>query len=369
MQGIRNSPLLDLKVVVTGSHLSPEFGMTWTELALDGFQIDNQVEMLLSSDSPTGISKSIAIGLIGLADVFSNLTPDLILVLGDRFEILSAVIAALPSRVPVAHIHGGEITTGAFDDAVRHAITKMSHLHFVAAEEYRQRVIQMGEDPARVHCVGGLGVDAITKVPLLERRELEEDLGLKLLPRSILVTFHPATLDPEPSTAQFSEVLRALETLEQTTLIFTMPNADTTSRALMAMVTSFVAGHPNAYSFNSLGQQRYLSCLRHVDVIMGNSSSGILEAPTLRTPTINIGDRQKGRLKASSIIDCSPDKEAIEAALAKAYSPRFQEGLSAAVNPYGAGGAAEAIVGILEHVHLEGIVQKEFYDWDWTRPR
>lgn len=362
MEGIRETCGLDLQVIATGMHLSPEFGLTYREIEKDGFLIDHKVEMLLSSDTPTGLAKSMGLGLIGFGDALEQLQPDLMLVLGDRFEIFSAVAAALVARIPVAHLHGGETTEGAFDEAIRHSITKMSHLHFVAAEEYRKRVIQLGEHPERVFLVGGLGIDNIKKLPLLDHAALEASLGFELGRRNLLVTFHPVTLDNQTSAQQMAELLAALETLEDTHLIFTMPNADTDGRALFDMVKRFVADHANARIYTSLGQLRYLSCIRHVDGVVGNSSSGLAEVPSFGKGTINIGDRQRGRLKAESVIDCPPQFQAILDAIKTLYSPGFQRSLQKVVNPYGNGGASQKIVQVLQDHPLDGILKKSFHD-------
>jgi GDP/UDP-N,N'-diacetylbacillosamine 2-epimerase (hydrolysing) len=361
MEAIRTCPDLGLQLIATGAHLSPEFGLTYREIEADGFHIDRKLEVLLSSDSATGVAKSTGIALVALAEALQQLQPDVLLVLGDRFEIFAAVAAALFARIPVAHLHGGEVTEGSFDDPMRHCITKMSHLHFVAAEEYRQRVIQLGEHPERVFTVGGLGADGIRKAQLLERAALEASLGIRFASRNLLVTFHPATLDEERSMRQMSELLAALDGLADVQLIFTMPNADTEGRALSAMVREYIAGRVNAHAFTSLGQLRYLSCLRCVDGVVGNSSSGLTEAPTFRIGTINIGDRQNGRLKAASVIDCPADRTAIGAALRELFSPRFQAKLAAVRNPYGEGGASEKIISVLRSHRLEGIVKKAFY--------
>ena len=311
MQGIKDDPDLTLQITVTGMHLSPEFGLTYQAIEQDGFQIDRKVEMLTSSDTPVGIAKSMGLGLIGFADALDELQPDLIVVLGDRFEIFAAVSAALVARIPVAHLHGGETTEGAFDEALRHSITKMSHLHFVAAEEYRKRVIQLGEYPDHVFNVGGLGIDNILKLNLLEKDELEKSLDFKLGKKNLLITFHPVTLEHGTSANQMVELLSALEKLEETHLIFTMPNSDTDGRVLFQMIVEFVSKHPHAKAFTSLGQLRYLSCIKYVDGVVGNSSSGLAEVPSFKKGTINIGDRQKGRLKAVSVIDCEPNKISI----------------------------------------------------------
>lgn len=366
MEGIRNSESLKLQVIATGMHLSPEFGLTYREIISDGFKIDRKIEMLVSSDTPAGLAKSMGLGLIGMGDALEQLKPDLLLVLGDRFEILAAVAAAAVARIPVAHLHGGEATEGAFDDAMRHAITKLSHLHFAAAPEYAARIVQMGEQPDRVFDVGGLGVDALGKIELLDRPALEESLGLELGQRSLLVTYHPITLDAGSSSAQMSELLAALAPLDSTRLIFTMPNADTEGRALFGLIERFVAEHPNANSFVSLGHRRYLSCVRYTDGVIGNSSSGLTEVPSFGKGTVNIGARQRGRLRAESVIDCEPDRVSISAAIDRLYSADFQASLDTARNPYGTGGASERIVAELERVSLDGIVKKRFHDIDVT---
>jgi GDP/UDP-N,N'-diacetylbacillosamine 2-epimerase (hydrolysing) len=362
MEGIRSRPELELQVVATGMHLAPEFGLTYREIERDGFVIDRKVEMLLSSDTSMGLAKSIGVGLMGFADALHELKPDLLLVLGDRFEILSAVTAAMVARIPVAHLHGGEATEGLIDEPIRHSITKMSHLHFVAADEYRRRVIQLGEQPERVHLVGGLGLDNIRKLELLDRAALEKSLDFSLGERSLLVTFHPLTLEHATSEQQMAELLAALDALEDTRLVFTMPNADTDGRVLFAMVRDFVAGRESACVFTSLGQVRYLSCLRHVDGVVGNSSSGLIEAPSFHKGTVNIGDRQRGRLRAASVIDCPPERAAIGAAIARLYSSAFQAELPTVKNPYGEAGASERVVEVIAGVSLDGIVKKRFHD-------
>ncbi|MES2719733.1 MAG: UDP-N-acetylglucosamine 2-epimerase [Pseudomonadota bacterium] len=359
---IRDHKALELQIIATGMHLSPEFGLTYREIEATGFSIDRKIECLLSADTSSAIAKSMGLGLIGFADAYAALQPDLLVVLGDRFEILSAVSAALVSRIPVAHLHGGETTEGAFDEGIRHAITKMSHLHFVAADEYRNRVIQLGEQPERVFQVGGLGVDNIMRLPLLSREALEESLGCTLVRRNLLITFHPVTLEQATSEQQMQELLAALAELPDTRLIFTLPNADTDSRGLIRMVQDFVATHAQARAYTSLGQLRYLSLMREVDAVVGNSSSGLAEAPSFRIGTINIGDRQRGRLKADSVIDCPPEREAISQALARLRSEDFQASLAEARNPYGEGGASEHILRVISDYPLDDILKKSFHD-------
>jgi len=362
MQGIRDDSELTLQVIATGMHLSPEFGLTFREIEKDGFQIDRKVEMLTSSDTSVGIAKSMGLGLISFADALNELKPDLIVVLGDRFEIFAAVSAALVARIPVAHLHGGETTEGAFDEALRHSITKMAHLHFVAAQEYRQRVIQLGEQPDRVFLVGGLGIDNIKRLKLLDRAELEASLDFKLGHKNLLITFHPVTLENSTATEQMAELLEVLAGLADTQLIFTMPNADNDGRALIKMVQQFVAQHSNARAFPSLGQLRYLSCIAQVDGVVGNSSSGLAEVPSFKKGTVNIGDRQRGRLQAASVINCEPTLKGIQAALKKLYTEDFQANLSEVQNPYGEGGASEKVVQTIKYCAIEGIAKKSFYD-------
>ena len=363
MEGIRASQSMELQLIATGMHLSPEFGLTYRDIEADGFRIDRKVEMLLSSDTAAGVTKSMGLGLIGFADALAELKPDLLLVLGDRYEIFAVAAAAMVARIPIAHLHGGESTEGAIDEPIRHSVTKMSHLHFVAAEDYRQRVIQLGEDPQRVFLVGGLGIDNIHKLDLLDRQALEVALAFKLGPRNLLVTFHPATLEHDTAADQMAELLAALETLQETHLIFTMPNADTDGRVLFGQIAAFVSRYPRtAKAFTSLGQRRYLSTVAQVDAVVGNSSSGLVEAPSFRIGTINIGDRQRGRLKAASVIDCGPVRNAIISALNQLYSTAFQQRLVTVVNPYGTGGASDAIVATLEAMPLDGLLKKRFYD-------
>jgi GDP/UDP-N,N'-diacetylbacillosamine 2-epimerase (hydrolysing) len=362
MQGISDSNDLELQVVATGMHVSPEFGYTYSCIEKDGFSIDKKIEMLLSSDSPSGMTKSMGLGLIGFADAMKELKPDVVLLLGDRFEIFAAAAAALLANIPIAHLHGGESTEGAADEAMRHSVTKMAFLHFVANEDYRRRVIQLGEDPARVFLVGGLGIDNIQKLQLLDRTALERELDFELGDKSLLVTFHPATLDGLSADAQIEGLLTALDTLNDTHLVFTLPNADAGSRVLMDRIKQFVAGHANSRAYTSLGQLLYLSCLVHVDGVVGNSSSGIIEAPSFRKGTINIGDRQAGRIKAGSVIDCDCDADSIVEALRCLYSPAFQASLKSVINPYGDGGASDKIVEILQSFPLGATIKKSFYD-------
>ena len=363
MKGIEGDADLELQLIVTGMHLSPEFGLTYRQIEKDGFKIDKKIEMLLSSDTPVGISKSMGLGIIGFAEAYADLKPDIVVLLGDRFEIFSAASAAMIARIPIAHLHGGETTEGAFDEAIRHSITKMSCLHFTAAEEYRRRVIQLGESPDRVFNVSGLGIDNIKKLKLMSREEFEDSINFKLGSKNLLITFHPVTLEHATSEKQFQNLLDALDEIGETKFIFTKPNADTGGRIIVKMIDDYVSrnGH-KAVAFVNLGQLRYLSAMQFMDGVVGNSSSGLTEAPTFKIGTINIGDRQRGRIRADSVIDCNPTKEAILTAVKKLYSKEFQNKLKNVKNPYGEGGASKKIKKILKEKELADILKKQFHD-------
>lgn len=360
MRELERDPDLTLQLVATGMHLSPEFGLTGKMIEQDGFTIDEQVEMLLSSDTAVGVTKSMGLGTIGFADAFARLRPDLLVLLGDRFELLAAAQSALIARIPIAHLAGGDITEGAYDEAIRHSITKMSHLHFVTNEVSARRVRQLGEDPERIHVVGNPGLDHLRETRLLDRAALERRLGLDLRPRNVLVTFHPVTLDEHPAGRPFQELLAALDRLgPEVGIIFTRPNADTEGRALSRMIDGFLAGRDNAVVHGSLGQQLYWSTAARVDAVVGNSSSGLLEVPSLETATVNIGDRQKGRLRATSVIDCPPETTAIAEAVQRA----FALDCTGVVNPYGDGHAAPRIVAAIKAVSEPAtLIKKRFFD-------
>ena len=362
MKEIEADSDLELQIIATGMHLSPEFGLTYKEIEKD-FTINKKIEMLLSSDTPIGISKSMGLAQISFAEAFNELKPDIIVILGDRYEIFSAASAAMIARIPIAHLHGGETTEGAFDEAIRHSITKMSHLHFTAAEKYRERVIQLGENPARVYNVGGMGIENIKRLRLLTKEELEHSIDFKLAQKNILVTFHPVTLEDSSARAQFQELLNAIDVLKGTHIIFTKANSDTDGRIINQMIDEYVAkNHHKSVCFTSLGQLRYLSALQYVDTVAGNSSSGLAEAPSFKIGTINIGDRQKGRIKADSVIDCEPRKESILQAFNRLYSGEFQATLKTIKNPYGDGIASIKVLGVLKIINLESILKKSFYD-------
>jgi GDP/UDP-N,N'-diacetylbacillosamine 2-epimerase (hydrolysing) len=363
LQYLKDSSKVDLQIVVTGMHLSPEFGLTYKVIEQDGFTINKKVELLLSADTPSAISKSMGLGMISFADAFIDLNPDLLVVLGDRFEIFAAVASAISYRIPVAHIHGGETTEGAIDESFRHAITKMSHIHFTANEEYRKRVIQLGEKPFSVFNAGSPGLDNLTKLQLLDKAELESELGFLLGNHSILVTYHPATLEEDTDGKQLNELLESLDYLEGWKIIFTLPNADTHGRVLIERITNYVRiNQDKAAVFTSLGQVRYLSLLKYVSLVIGNSSSGLTEVPSFHIPTINIGDRQGGRMRAMSVIDCHPESASISAAIDLALSTEFQKTLPLVDNPYGQPGASEKIASILMDFPLDNLLKKEFYN-------
>ena len=362
MKGINKDPELELQIVATGMHLSSEYANTYQQIEYDGFVIDKKVDIELSSDSELGISKSMGLGMIGCAKAFNDLKPDLCVVLGDRFEIFSAVSAAMIAKIPIGHIHGGEATEGLIDESIRHSITKMSHIHFVATDEYKNRVIQLGEQPDKVFNVGGLGIDNINKLKLLSRKAFEQATNFSLGEKNILVTFHPVTLEKSTAEIQFKELLRALDELLDTKIIFTKSNSDTDGRVINRMIDDYVTDHDNTISFTSMGQLNYLSALQYMDAVVGNSSSGLIEAPSFKIGTINIGDRQKGRIKAESVISCSSEKDDISKSLIKLYSPEFQNLIKNTKNPYGTGGASKKIINIIKDFNLMGILKKSFYD-------
>lgn len=361
IKGVNDDPDLELQLLVTGMHLSPEFGLTWKQIEQDRFPIAKKIEILLSSDTAVGISKSNGLALISFAEAFDELKPEILILLGDRTETFAAVQAALIAGIPVGHIHGGELTEGAYDDAIRHSITKMSHLHFTATEEYRKRVIQLGEQPETVFNVGAIGLDSIRKLKLLSRGEFETSINQKLMKRNLLVTFHPATLENQSAGEQFQNLLDALNEYDETLLIFTKPNSDKDGRVIIQMIDEYVKNNTDkAIAFTSLGQLRYLSAIKYTDAVVGNSSSGIIEVPAFNKPTVNIGDRQKGRITGPTIFNCEPVTKEIKLALTKAFN--FDK-TKQNKNPFGEGNTSEKILEILkntEHINLK----KWFFDID-----
>jgi len=365
---IQKEAAFQLQLVVTGMHLSPEFGLTYKQIESDGFTINEKVEMLLSGDTDAAIIKSTGLGLIGYADAFNRLQPDWVILLGDRFETFAAATAAHLAKIPIAHLHGGEVTEGATDDAFRHAITKMAFLHFTSAEIYRRRVIQLGEQPERVFNVGAIGLDNIRILPFLSKPELEKDLGISNINNAILVTFHPVTLEKNSAESQMKELLQAFDQLPEFFVIFTLPNADANGRIIIKLINDYVkqnAGRSKAYT--SLGQLRYLSLLKYVKAVVGNSSSGIIEVPAFKIPTINIGNRQGGRMRANSIVDVKPDTNSILKGIEVALSKSFLANCKKTANPYGNGKAAINIVKQIKKTGRLNNLQKKFFDFDYAK--
>lgn len=355
---------LELYLIATGAHLSPEFGLTYQEIEHDGYKIDKKIEMLLSADTPGSIVKSMGVEMIGFADAFADACPDMVVILGDRYEMLAVASAAMIYRIPIAHIHGGETTVGIIDEAIRHAITKMSYLHFATTEAYRNRIIQLGEDPERVFNVGALGVENIKTVKLLEKKALEKTIDFQLRGNTVMVTYHPATLEKKNSAELFGNLLRVLENRAGWDIIFTKANADADGRIINQMIDEFVAEHQDrSIAHASLGQIRYLSLLRYCSVVVGNSSSGIIEVPSFHIPTVDIGDRQRGRIASGSVIHCWTRVEDIDAALCKAMQDDFRQSIRNEKNPYEGEHTSSEIVSTIKRFLQKGIdIKKKFYD-------
>ena len=364
MNAVREDPDLDLRLVATGTHLSSRYGETYRAIEADGFTIDHKVPLDLSDDSPTGIARAMGQALVGFSEYFEGQRPDVVVVLGDRFETMTVAQAAMLTLVPLAHVHGGETTEGAFDEAIRHSISKMAQLHFVSAEVYRDRVVQLGESPDRVFWVGAIGLDHLASMDFFDREALERAMEFELGQRNFLVTYHPVTLDEEPPERPLGELLAALDAYPDAHVVFTGANADTGGDWINSRLRDYCQQAPERRAFfMSLGQRRYLSMLREADVVIGNSSSAILEAPSFRCPTVNIGARQKGRVRAPSVIDCAEDREAIQGAIDRALSPEFTAIADAGVSPYFRDGkAGQKISSILREFDLTGIIQKRFHD-------
>ncbi|MCK7459128.1 UDP-N-acetylglucosamine 2-epimerase [Idiomarina aminovorans] len=364
IKGLKESSKVDLLLFAGGMHLSPEFGKTINQIENDGFKVTEQLEFLLSSDSPVGIAKSMGLAMISAADSFQRTKPDMLVVLGDRYEALAVCQAAMAAQIPIAHIHGGETTEGLIDEAVRHSITKMSHLHFTATEDYRKRVIQLGEPPATVYNFGAPGIDSIKKLKLLERNELSDAIEFNVLDTPFMVvTYHPVTLNKDGAINDFKNLLLTLEKCENFKFIITYPNADTFGRSLIVLLEEFKEKHPDKVLLTkSLGQLRYLSVLKHSELTIGNSSSGLIEAPSFRIPTVNIGDRQRGRVAGDTVINCEGDAESINKALDKALSSSFKEMCAQSKNPYGDGESSRKILNTLLNTDLDNLVYKKFYD-------
>ena len=365
MQEINKDNGLELYLIVSGMHLSPEFGMTYQEIEEDGFEINAKVEMLLSSDSPAGISKSIGLGVIGFADEFQRADLDMLILLGDRYEALSAAICALVMRIPIAHLHGGELTEGAIDEGIRHSITKMSYLHFTSTEQYRNRVIQLGENPERVFYVGALGVENIKKINLMTKEELEKSIHFEIDENTVVVTYHPVTLENNTVEEQFLNLLKVLDRNPKIRMIFTKANADTNGRIVNELIDKYAAQNSErACAFMSLGQKRYLSALKYCRIVIGNSSSGIIEAPSFGKPIINIGDRQKGRICADSVINCGYTQQEIQQAMETALTEEFENKARNCRNPYEKENTAANIISVIKDYLLNDKIKlkKGFYD-------
>lgn len=364
IKGVNDSPSAELQLYVGGMHLSPEFGKTVNQIEADNFEVTEKLEFLLSSDTPVGISKSMGLALISAADSLQRTKPELLVVLGDRFESMAVCQAAMVAQIPIAHIHGGETTEGLIDEAVRHSITKMSHLHFTATEAYRNRVIQLGERPDRVFNVGAPGIDSINALKLMTRQELSESVAFDITNSPyIVVTYHPVTLSSDGAVKDLEQLLISLRQLENYKFIITFPNADTHGRALIPLLEKFekeLTGR--VLLVQSLGQLRYLSALKHCDLVIGNSSSGLIEVPTFKVPTINIGNRQKGRIAGETVINCDGDEQSITKALRMALSPEFNDNCQRSKNPYGEGNSSEKILNTILTSDLEGLVYKSFFD-------
>ena len=367
LSDLYNDPQLDLQIISTGSHLSPEFGYTNQQILDDGFSLSKQIEILLSSDTPVGVSKSMGLAQISFAEAFDELRPDLVVVLGDRYELIPIVSAANISRIPVAHLNGGELTEGAIDELIRHAITKLSQLHFTAMEEYSRRVIQMGESPDRVFNIGEVGLDNILRMELLSKSAFEESIGVKLRKKNLLFTFHPETTQPvDQIETDFRIILDAIATFDDCLIIFTKANADVGGRLINKMIDHYVADNKDySVAFTSLGQLRYLSALQYVDAVVGNSSSGIVESPSFNVASINIGSRQKGRVRAESTIDVELNKHQIIDAIATIYTDAFQKRLRTVINPYGQGNSSQKFLNVVKSFDLSILNSKQFHDVDF----
>lgn len=362
LKALEKEPKIDLQICVTGMHLSPEFGLTYQQIEADGFTIDYKVETLLSSDTGTAIAKSIGLGTIGFADAFQQLQPDIVLVVGDRFEILAATTAALAVRIPVAHCHGGELTFGAIDDAIRHAITKMSHLHFVSTVQYEKRILQLGEEKERVRIVGALGLENI-KQQLISKAAFEEKIGRSLADQNFIITYHPETLSGRSVEEQMTALFESLDQFPKALLIFTQPNADHQGRLINQKIKAYVsANKERAVFFPTLGTKAYLTALSLVDLVIGNSSSGIIEAPSFETPTINIGDRQKGRIQASTVINTPSEAKAIQNAIKHGLEMIQDKSVLKSKNPYEGEQPSRLILNTLLSTPLDNLLFKTFSD-------
>lgn len=361
LKDIQSDPDLTLQLLVSGMHLSPEFGETYKQIEKDGFSIDEKIEILLSSDSAVGTAKSMGLGVLGFADALSRLAPDVLVILGDRFEALAAAQTAMILRIPIVHLHGGEITEGAYDDAIRHAITKLSYLHGTSTEEYRKRVIQLGESPERVKNIGAIGLDHLKRASFMDTQELSESLNFSIDKPYFLVTYHPVTLGEEAPEESFQALLDALDTFPDHQVILTYPNADDGGRRIIPMLEEYARSNPErVLAIPSLGQVRYLSAVKHAAAVIGNSSSGIIEVPAFDVPTVNIGSRQKGRLAAKSVLNAAATKESISNAVSLAVSRKYKAENENIANPYGQGDSSKQVIEMIKGLQFER--SKAFYD-------
>lgn len=365
MKMVQDDADTQLQIIATNMHLSPKYGNTYQEIEKDGFTIDRKIPIIDDNDKDSAVTtvKSMAKALAGFADAYDELKPDMVVVLGDRYEIMAAATAALIERIPIAHLYGGEITEGAYDDAIRHSVTKMSHLHFTSCEEYRHRVIQLGEQPDHVFNVGSIGVENIKMLPLMSKDEIEKEIGFAIDDHTILVTYHPVTLGNRTAKEDIDDFIAALDEKKDLRIIFTMPNSDTGGQAIVEAINAFVdKNHQRAKAFKSLGVLRYLSVMQQVAAVVGNSSSGLVEVPSFKIPTLNIGDRQKGRMAADSVFNCKTDKQSVLKGLDIVLSEEFRQKAAAIHNPYDKEGTAQAMFNVIRTYPLDSLNQKHFYD-------
>lgn len=363
IDAFQNSDSYQLQLIVSGTHLSAEFGMTWKAIEQDGFTIDAKVDMLLGNDSATAVVKSLGLMCIGISEAFERLQPDFVVILGDRYEMLGVAIAANLFKIPVMHLCGGEITEGALDDNFRHALTKLSHIHFTATDEYRNRVIQLGEQPKYVHNSGAIGLDSVHNLPLMTKAQLAESLNVDLSGSFFLMTYHPVTVTTQNIIEEIDNIMRALLSIDDISIITTLSNADVGGRAINECVRSWSEKYPNRiYTFTSLGQLRYLSAMKYCEAVVGNSSSGIVEAPSMFVPTINIGDRQEGRMQAASIVNCEPTYDGVTDALRSIRDSKFKESLLKIDNPYGQGDTVDKIMNFIQDINWSELLKKKFFN-------
>ena len=367
LKKLKKDKFFNLQIITTGMHLSTEFGETYREIENDGLKINKKIEVVLSSDTAESISKSIGLGFVSFSEAYKDLKPDVVIILGDRYELLAPAFTAFLNNIPIAHIHGGEVTTGAFDDVIRHSISKMSWLHFCSTEVYRKRIIQLGENPLNVYNVGGLGAENVNKISLIKKENLEKELNIKLTKNFFLVTFHSTTLETNSSKKYFQNLLNALNEFKDFKIVFTLPNSDTDGRVIIKMIKDFkIKNEDRVYYFTSLGQTKYFSLIKYCKAVIGNSSSGLLEVPSFKVPTVNIGERQAGRVYAPSVINCNVDEKSIFLAIKKTFDAKFSKKLEKIKNPYYKGETSKKIINILKNKKTPQNLKKFFYDLDFN---